>query len=162
MRLTHDPAFVFYPVQHFGDAQGKPLFELVNAARRHHLSPVQYTPPNGEKLEHLQQRAKEFFLDLCKAEAKRETSGTFSSPLLEQHADKLTRLGTVTGHVLVATHGGVVRALLEYFERQFDCKLPGDASVTTPNTGLSSFVVSLNGDKCSSMLCLWLHDKGHL
>lgn len=86
----------------------------------------------------------------------------FRSPLLEQHADKVAGLGAVTGHVLVVTHGGIVRALLEYFKMQLDCQLPGDASVTTPNTGLSSFVVSLHGDKCSAIVCLLLHDEVHL
>ena len=67
-----------------------------------------------------------------------------------------------TAHVLVVTHGGVIRVLLHYFET-LGCSLLGNALKTSPNTGLSSFIVRIDASGvCISLDCLCLHCSDHL
>lgn len=148
--------------QHFGDFQGKPFSVLVSEARKNHLSTVDFTPRNAETYEQVKQRAAELFSHVCSVESEREHTKPIVSPLLSKYAGERTGPVPVTSHVLVSTHGGVVRSLLDHFETDFGCRLPGDGRLTTPNTALSSFVVTTSNGKCTSIVCLCVHDKTHL
>lgn len=67
-----------------------------------------------------------------------------------------------TAHVLAVTHGGIIRMLLQHFET-LGCSLLGNATRTSPNTGLSSFVVKIDASGvCISLDCLCMHCNDHL
>ncbi|XP_076444608.1 uncharacterized protein LOC143282745 [Babylonia areolata] len=73
---------------------------------------------------------------------------------------------SVTGDVLIATHGGFIKEMVSYFIEDLNCKIPGGkghALRVCPNTGVSRFMVTLNeGERQPTVTCLLIHDKEHL
>ena len=151
-----------FVLQNFGDFQGMPFSLLLEEAKKNHLTPFEFTPNNGESRKKLTERTVEFFNHVCTVESERKAVGPVVSLLLGQYSNKETRGVTAMSHVLVTSHGGALSTLLEHLETQHCCKMSGDCRRTTPNTGLSSFVVSVSKGVCSSVVCLCFHDKTHL
>ena len=69
-------------------------------------------------------------------------------------------------HVAVVSHGGVLRHLVSYFAKNFQSQFPVDKRKLLrqicPNTGVSDFMVHLEGRKVTNINCLQLYDKSHL
>ena len=69
-------------------------------------------------------------------------------------------------HVVVVSHGGILRHFVSYFAKNFQVQFPVDKRKLLrqfcPNTGVSEFVVHLEGQKVTNIDCLQLYDKSHL
>ncbi len=106
-------------------------------------------------------RTVRFFDDVCSTVAK---STTPTSPVIKTELIGDRELGPPSpqAHVLVACHGGVVRMHLMYFEsRRY--YIPGSTTRATPNTAVSSFVVTIDEEgKCCDVVCVRLHDNSHV
>lgn len=68
--------------------------------------------------------------------------------------------------VLIVSHGGFIKQLLQYFVDDLDCKIPGGRNVVMkicPNCSISKFTVDIQGsvDK-PALACNVLFDKDHL
>ena len=64
----HVATFMSSPfLQGFGEAEGWPFAELVQAARDHQVSVHEYTPPGGETLQQLYTRIEDFWATLCRS-----------------------------------------------------------------------------------------------
>ena len=149
-------------VQNFGDFQGKPYSLFIEEAKKNNLSVFEYTPHNAESRQNMRDRAVDFFNHVCTVESKRDTDKPVFSSLFELYSTEETKGMKPMSHVLVISHAGTLITLLEHFTVQFCCKMPSNCKRTSPNTGLSSFLVSVSQGVCSSVVCLCLHDKAHL
>ena len=149
-------------MQNFGDFQGKPYSLFIEEAKKNNLSNFEYTPCNAESRQNVQERAVEFFNYVCTVESEREAAKPVVSSLLGQYSTEETKGMTAMSHVLVTSHGGALSTLLEHFATHYCCKMPADCRRTSPNTGLSLFLVTVSKGVCSSIVCLCLHDKTHL
>lgn len=87
----------------FGCMEGRPVVDLLNAARDSHLSVAEFTAEGGETLQDLKDRAKDFFICLCK-----EMSIVFSNG--NEEKDKV---------VLLVSHGGLIKALFSMWLETF-------------------------------------------
>ncbi len=69
-------------------------------------------------------------------------------------------------HVVAVSHGGVLRHLLSYFAKNFQSQFPVDKRKLLrqicPNTGVSEFMIHLEGWKVTNIDCLQLYNKSHL
>jgi hypothetical protein len=69
-------------------------------------------------------------------------------------------------HVVVVSHGGVLRHLVSYFAKNFQSQFPVDKRKLLrqicPNTGVSDFMVHVQGQKVTNIDCLQLYNKSHL
>ena len=54
-------------LQGFGEAEGCPFTELVQAAKHHQVPVNEYTPPGGETLQQLYTRIEDFWATLCRS-----------------------------------------------------------------------------------------------
>ncbi|XP_014670020.1 PREDICTED: fructose-2,6-bisphosphatase TIGAR-like [Priapulus caudatus] len=72
----------------------------------------------------------------------------------------------LAANVLVTSHGGFLREFIRHLVDALRCECPGGrraALRTSPNTGISKFVVSMARDGLPShATCVTLHDKEHL
>ncbi|GAB6018554.1 hypothetical protein CHUAL_000249 [Chamberlinius hualienensis] len=71
----------------------------------------------------------------------------------------------LVANVLLVSHGGFIRELIRYFVDELNCTLPGgkaQASLITPNTGLSVFKVSVSSTDVPKIMCLEIHNRNHL
>lgn len=102
------------------------------------------------------------------------------SPLLEHRISSLSSVSSgrnssfddsdvvpqMVGDVLVVSHGGLLKELVNHFIEDFHCKVPGGkdhALRICPNTGISRFMVTLSDDgQPPAITCLLIHDKEHL
>ena len=64
-------------------------------------------------------------------------------------------------HVLVVSHGGTIHSLCERLREAYGCQLPPRAA-PTPNTALSSFLISLRGNCGRHAHTLSAHNTHHL
>ena len=107
-------------------------------------------------------RTVQFFNSVC-SEVK-EYSDKPSLPLItkSEFIDDCAEGQYPIANVFVAAHGGVVRMHLMYFE-SLRCRINASTTRATPNTALSSFLVSIDEDgKCCDVVCLRLHDDSHV
>ncbi|XP_028409111.1 fructose-2,6-bisphosphatase TIGAR-like [Dendronephthya gigantea] len=69
-------------------------------------------------------------------------------------------------HIVVVSHGGILRHFMSYFSKNFSSQFPVDKKKLLrqicPNTGVSEFVILLEGDKVTNIECLQLYNKSHL
>ena len=127
----------------FGPAEGKSLDELKALAAKNgyppsHLS--QFTPEGGETLQQVSQRVIDFFTSRV---IKEVSNGS---------------------HVLIVSHGGVIREIIKYLKHSLKCEFPKGSAPTiiTPNTSLNEFKIVYDNEKLISAECLKLHDIQHL
>ena len=87
----------------FGNMEGKPSIELINAARKAHKSVVQFTADGGETLQDVKVRAKDFFVSLCDEINNFVTSNNVHNDL----------------NILLVSHGGFIRTLFSIWLEAF-------------------------------------------
>lgn len=83
--------------------------------------------------------------------------------------DDADMIPPVAANVLVVSHGGLLKMLLSHFIEDLHCKVPGGkghALRVCPNTGVSRFMVTLDGcpgkELRPTVTCLMINDKDHL
>ena len=160
--LLHNPITVCC-FQGFGDFEGRTLAEFREKSKPVHVPLYLRSPPTVETVEDFMTRTVSFFNDVCSTVAKSTTptSPVIDSKIISDYGRPL-QLSDPTAHVLVAAHGGVVRMHLMYFET-LGCRIDGSTTRSTPNTALTSFLVSVDKDgKCCGLECLCLHDNSHI
>ncbi len=137
-----------------------PLADFRSRALPHSLPLYLRSPPTVESIEIFMERTVRFFDDVCTTVAK---SATPSVPINTTLINNDVSMGTApVANVLVAAHGGVIRMHLMYFESQ-RYYIPGSTTRATPNTALSTFMVTVDEDgKCLDVACFHLHDNSHI
>ena len=69
-------------------------------------------------------------------------------------------------HIVIVSHGGILRHFMSYFSKNFSSQFPVDKRKLLrqicPNTGVSEFVIQLEGHKVTNIECLQLYNKSHL
>jgi broad specificity phosphatase PhoE len=142
----------------YGSHEGRPLTELVDAARQAGVSVKDYTPSGGETQDSVDERLSFFLGDLCRAVCKmnlqhaipRKDGGLLEPTLPSPH-----------WHVLLVSHGGALHALCEQLRQLHACELP-HRHIATPNASISSFFLTLQDQSCHSARTLTAHNTKHL
>ena len=119
------------------------------------------SPDTVESCETFMARTVRFFNDVCSTITK---STTPSIPTIKTNLINDDELLTAAplANVFVAAHGGVIRMHLMYFESE-RYYIPGSTTRSTPNTALSTFMVTINEDgECLDVFCIRLHDNSHI
>lgn len=69
-------------------------------------------------------------------------------------------------HVMVVSHGGILRHFVSYFAKNFQSRFPVDnrklLKQICPNTGVTEFTITLVEQKVTHIECWQLYDKAHL
>lgn len=169
----------------WGVFQGKSYAELKVAKGTKTIE--EFTPEGAESMKQFSQRSKTFLSQLCvkftttetktvhKAmsdhdrnkmlEDKKETT-TGSDSTLEQHNDDTNK-----NVVLVVTHGGFIRELIQHLRAEFNCKFPENKDrhplSISPNTGVCKFSIThpvpgKSSSRRKEAVCTLLHDAQHL
>jgi len=120
----------------FGCMEGKPVSEMVNAAKQAQKSMLHYVAEGGETLNEFKNRAKNFFISLCKEIAEKLSNAKYEN-------DDIT--------VLLVTHGGFIKALFSVWIEDNGCN-DGDNNnssynVIVGNASHSCVTVNLVDDK---------------
>jgi broad specificity phosphatase PhoE len=126
----------------FGPFEGKTLDQLKQFAAKEGFPSSklsEFTPIGGESLPQVNQRVKNFL------------------------NDRLLKSVSIGSHVLVVSHGGVIREMMRYFRDELKCDFKDKSPLTiTPNTSVNQFKLFHNNIKLISVECLKLHDISHL
>ncbi|XP_062510633.1 fructose-2,6-bisphosphatase TIGAR-like isoform X2 [Corticium candelabrum] len=164
----------------FGEMEGMQQWQLQKAAHKAKQSLPDFTPTGGETIFQVEQRAAEFFGELCSnlfqtpQETKNETTGRKycarqNTDENDKHTTKQSCHHFDQDHVLLVAHGGLIRTMINQFEAKFDCDLKpfrkGGRLQSCPNTGFSMFIVSKSGDDKSEKVmvsCHTLYNTDHL
>lgn len=176
--------------QAFGTLEGQPLSSLVQAASSAGVSVREFTPPGGESLPAVGSRVAAFLSDLLRSVSAAthlsvvhltaDGLSSFPHSRVVSAGDKPclpVRDGTILSshlksssaapppplphyHVLVVSHGGAMHCLLEQLRAAHGC-LPHRSS-STPNTGVTSLLLTVRDRHCHSVHTLTAHDATHL
>lgn len=73
----------------------------------------------------------------------------------------LSSLPQPNWHVVLVTHGGVIHAVCEQFRKRHGCQLP-ERRNETPNTSITSFLLTLQDDCCLAVHTLTAHNTQHI
>jgi broad specificity phosphatase PhoE len=142
----------------FGCLEGLPVSELVAAAGRAQVRVGEYTPRGGETLEAVDHRLAAFLAELFRTISEMEL--TEPLPLLPGSLLSAA-LPLPLWHVLLVSHGGTIHSLCERLREAHGCQLlPRNAP--TPNTALSSFLITLRGNCSHHAHTLTAHNTHHL
>jgi broad specificity phosphatase PhoE len=141
--------------------EGKPQWKLQKAARKAKLLLPDFTPPGGETVAQVEHRCSTFFSDLC--------STMFEQCMQQQSTTagyKEVELADEQNHVLLVSHGGLIRCMLQQFVSKFGCDMQAHQQSylrVCPNTGVSRFIVRLDGiSRESTVSCQSLFNTDHL
>ncbi|KAG8438841.1 hypothetical protein GDO86_005145 [Hymenochirus boettgeri] len=173
----------------YGTAEGKPLSEMRAMAKKAGDQCPFYTPPNGETLEQVKARARDFFEFLCqlvleescgKAHTPSGASGRLGItsddlvPFVNNTSNPVEYSfnggdTTLDASLLVVTHGAFMKNWIKYFvdDLQFafppELKKSGELSVS-PNTGISHFVITVGSETNSKpeIQCICVNRHDHL
>jgi len=126
----------------FGPIEGQSLDQLKQLAAKQGFPSSklsEFTPNGGESLPQVKNRVIQFFNN-CVIKSVENSC-----------------------HVLIVTHGGVIRETMRYFRDELKCDFNGlNPLVITPNTSLNEFKLFYNNERLVSAQCLKLHDINHL
>ncbi|XP_036616764.1 fructose-2,6-bisphosphatase TIGAR [Trichosurus vulpecula] len=173
----------------YGIAEGKPLCELKALAKAAREQCPDFTPPEGETLDQVKLRAKDFFEFLCQlvlneAGQKGQPKAGVMDSGLEAFLTETFPLGSNCGsdlnsdsvaqvldaNILVVSHGAYMRNMFTYFVVDLECTLPANLSKSelssvSPNTGISHFIINVeqgaNGIK-TTIKCICINLQDHL
>ncbi|XP_058683043.1 fructose-2,6-bisphosphatase TIGAR-like isoform X2 [Poecile atricapillus] len=177
--------------QKYGVAEGRPLADLKAMAKDAGEQCPSFTPPGGETLDEVRERARDFFEFLCqlaveleqkehsKPDAPGRSSGTsgeqFVFPWTNDCSEaELSSEGggssmVLDANILVVSHGAYMRNWIGYFVSDLNCTLPANLtksqlSSVSPNTGISHFIIKLeNGNLLKPKItCVCLNQDSHL
>ncbi|XP_068957575.1 fructose-2,6-bisphosphatase TIGAR isoform X2 [Petaurus breviceps papuanus] len=174
----------------YGIAEGKPLCELKALAKAagEQWCP-DFTPPEGETLDQVKLRAKDFFEFLCQlvldeaGQKRQPTSGIMDSGLEvfltetfpsgsncgpDLNSDSVAQV--LDANILVVSHGAYMRNMFTYFVVDLECTLPANLSKSelssvSPNTGISHFIINVEqGTKeiKTTIKCICINLQDHL
>uniref|UniRef100_A0A8D2B3T4 Fructose-2,6-bisphosphatase TIGAR n=1 Tax=Sciurus vulgaris TaxID=55149 RepID=A0A8D2B3T4_SCIVU len=170
----------------YGTAEGKPLSELRAMAKAAREECPVFTQPEGETLDQVEMRGKDFFEFLCQlilkeAGQKEQCSAGAPSNNLEASLAEIFPLEKnrssevnsdsgapgLVASVLVVSHGAYMRSLFGYFLTDLKCSLPAslrkfELSSVSPNTGISLFIISVEEGKEPTMKCVCMNIQDHL
>ncbi|XP_029910510.1 putative fructose-2,6-bisphosphatase TIGAR A [Myripristis murdjan] len=163
----------------FGITEGRPVQELRDMAKAAGSSNPDFTPPGGESHAQVKDRVKEFLelmLQQIGAEHWQERGQNETAPSsdpetcpLEGKADDGVR--NVPVHVLVVSHGALIRVAVHHFVEELHCPLPQGSDKAhmfslCPNTGLCRFLLTMrkedDGFKVSETRCVFVHRGDHV
>ncbi|XP_051856702.1 fructose-2,6-bisphosphatase TIGAR [Antechinus flavipes] len=173
----------------YGIAEGKPLCELKALAKAAGEQCPNFTPPEGETLDQVKLRAKDFFEFLCQlvldeaGQKEKPSSGIMDSGL-EAFLTGTFSLGSNCGsdlnsesvsqvldaNILVVSHGAYMRNMFTYFVVDLLCNLPAnltksDLSSVSPNTGISHFIINIEQSATGikkTIKCICINLQDHL
>ncbi|XP_043824996.1 LOW QUALITY PROTEIN: fructose-2,6-bisphosphatase TIGAR [Dromiciops gliroides] len=173
----------------YGIAEGKPLCELKALAKAAGEQCPYFTPPEGETLDQVKLRSKEFFEFLCQlildetSEKGQPTSGTIDSGLetfltenisvrsnCEPDINSDSVAQVLDANILVVSHGAYMKNMFTYFVVDLECTLPANLSKSelnsvSPNTGISHFIINVEpGAKeiRTTIKCICINLQDHL
>lgn len=163
----------------WGVFQGKSYAELKAAKGAKTIE--EFTPEGAESMKQFSQRARTFLSLLCKkfitsckenktipshSHGDKQEATTGSNSVLEETNDDNSN------HVvLVVTHGGFIRELIQLFRAEFNCKFPETQDHLplniSPNTGVCKFSITnpvpgRGSSRRKEAVCTLLHDAQHL
>ncbi|XP_054159106.1 probable fructose-2,6-bisphosphatase TIGAR A [Oppia nitens] len=129
----------------FGTIEGNSLDHLKAVAKEHGFPPKplpEFTPEGGESLEDVSRRVVDF---------------------LNNHLLKMVSNESNGSHILIVSHGGVIRQIMKYFKNDLNCDFNGlNPNIITPNTSVNEFKLFYDNNHLISAECLNLHDIKHL
>jgi len=133
--------------RNFGKFQGQSAEQLMGAVKGKSREKIlEWGPPGGETGQEFRGRIKQFFSQLCQKVLSLE--------------------GGERPVVLVTTHGGFIKEFNMMLVDDHDVTMPGKPGAygkICPNTGVSRYLISLNGKgEMEKVSCTQLHFKGHL
>ncbi|NXE47471.1 TIGAR bisphosphatase, partial [Casuarius casuarius] len=175
----------------YGVAEGRPLTDLKAMAKAAGEQCPSFTPPGGETLNEVRERARDFFEFLCQLavevgqkeqemhSAASNSLGTsevqlvfpwtnhYSEPELSSDNGGASKL--LDANILVVSHGAYMRNWIDYFVSHLKCTLPtaltkSQLSSVSPNTGVSHFIIKLDNENIlkPEINCVCLNQDSHL
>ena len=158
-----EATFLISHFQTLGEFNGQPYTEFREKSKPDYAPIYLRSHPTAERIEDFMGRVVSFFNDVCSIVAKSTTptSPVIQSKIVTDYHWPL-QPPEPTAHVLIATHGSVVRMHLMYLEG-LGCKIDDSTTRSTPYTSVNSFLVSVDkGGKCCDLKCLCVHDNSHI
>ena len=80
--------------------------------------------------------------------------------------DKLSIGKEVLAHILLVSHGGWIRSMIKYFANNLPSRFPLEKNKlihrVSPNTGVSTFKLTVHNGEVKNLECLQFYDKSHL
>ncbi|KAM4675673.1 fructose-2,6-bisphosphatase TIGAR [Discoglossus pictus] len=168
----------------YGTAEGRPLSDLKAMAKKAGEQCPSYTPPGGETLDQVRDRAKDFFEFLCQLVLEEVCTKGDSGKTVLTSADMATFTNHCTvsqaccdgnidisldANILLVSHGAYMRNWVKYFVDDLQLSFPPDLKKSrelsvSPNTGISNFIVSLKSGQTSKpeIRCVCINRHDHL
>ncbi|TRY54548.1 hypothetical protein DNTS_033412 [Danionella cerebrum] len=172
LELIEDPSLI---ERCFGVAEGGRVIDMKNMAKVAGQSLPEFTPPQGESMEQVTVRIKEFLKTMFQrlvnthqhyvhnAETNKTVGATLGRP-----DDGASNLPV---HTLLVGHGAYMGIAMHYFFEELKCPLPrglepGQQFSLCPNTGMCRFIITLkctNTDPVlSEIKCVFINRSEHM
>ncbi|XP_065147814.1 probable fructose-2,6-bisphosphatase TIGAR A isoform X2 [Paramisgurnus dabryanus] len=161
----------------FGIAEGGQVKEMKNMAKTAGWSLPEFTPPEGETIEQVKARIKDFLKALFQriANDHRDKNQVSEAPVLktEEVLPGLPDDGVlnVPVHALVVGHGAYMSIVMLYFFGDLKCPMPRGSDPAQrfsicPNTGMCRFIITLNCSYAdltlSNIQCVFINRREHI
>ncbi|XP_041651534.1 probable fructose-2,6-bisphosphatase TIGAR A isoform X2 [Cheilinus undulatus] len=163
----------------FGIAEGGRVQDLKDMAKAAGQSLQTFTPPEGETVEQVKERVKEFWEKmLCRigdehwddrGDEEAALSAQQQTSPVDGEADDGVR--GVPVHALVVTHGAYMCVAARYFVEELNCSLPQGSDKAhmfslSPNTGLCRFLLTIRKEddkfRLTEMCCVFANRGDHV
>lgn len=174
LELVADPSLI---ERSFGIAEGGRAIDMKNMAKAAGQPLPEFTPPEGETMEQVKLRIKDFLKAMYQRIAndhqdKVQDGGTSSADESTEAPAGLANDGvsSVPVHALVVGHGAYMSIAMRYFFEDLKCPVPRGLDPAQqfsicPNTGMCRFIITL---KCSSVdialsdiKCVFINRRDH-
>ena len=168
---------MFLYVKGYGVIEGCSKAQFFQMAAKENVKPSNFVPEGAETLREVNQRVVECFNAII-SEVGNTCAGSSTMELKDNQKPKngfVCENDTVSedckkfcvGNLLLVSHGGVLRQLLNHFFVELESEFPVEScnvSMVSPNTGVSKFKIFLNEETKlpKYVKCICLHDIEHL
>ncbi|XP_051975740.1 probable fructose-2,6-bisphosphatase TIGAR A isoform X4 [Xyrauchen texanus] len=177
-RTCHDIELVMDPSlkeRSFGIAEGGQVKEMKNMAKAAGQSLPEYTPPEGETMDQVKVRIKDFlkamFQRIANDHQEKVQDGETPIPKIDGAGLPNDGVLNVPIHALVVGHGAYMSIAMQYFFEDLKCPSPHGSDPAQrfsicPNTGMCQFIIVFNcrdaGLTLSDIKCVFINRRDHI
>ncbi|XP_067292299.1 probable fructose-2,6-bisphosphatase TIGAR A [Pseudorasbora parva] len=177
-RTCHDIELVSDPSlkeRSFGIAEGGRLIEMKNMAKAAGQPLPEFTPPEGETMEQVKVRIKDFLKAMIQRIANDHQDKVKDGEMDETDwaPAGLPDDGVlnVPAHALVVSHGAYMSIMMRHFFEDLKCRVAHCLDTAQqfsicPNTGMCRFIITLKssnvGLALSDMKCVFINRRDHI
>ncbi|XP_016117106.1 probable fructose-2,6-bisphosphatase TIGAR A [Sinocyclocheilus grahami] len=178
-RTCHDIELVADPSlkeRSFGIAEGGRVIEMKNLAKAAGQPLPEFTPPEGETMEQVKVRVKDFLKAMFQRIAN-DHQDKIQDGEIPDETDRAPAglpddgVLNVPVHALVVGHGAYMSIAMRYFFEDVKCPMPRGLDAAQrysicPNTGMCRFIITLKcsnaGLALSDLKCVFINRRDHI